>query len=161
MFETERCSMNVFKKTDHADVKKLFLNEDVRKYLGGIRDEVSISGALNSMLNPPDNAFYWVVREKQKDKFIGLVSLGLHHDGILHEISYQLLPNWWGKGYGKEAVQLIIRFALNDLKLKKIVAETQSANKSSCKLLEKLGMQLEYKVIRFGAEQAVYSIKSS
>lgn len=58
--------MNVFKKTDHADVKKLFLNEDVRKYLGGIRDEVSISGALNSMLNPPDNAFYWVVREKQK-----------------------------------------------------------------------------------------------
>lgn len=43
---------------------------------------------------------------------------------------------------------------------KKLVDETQTANKRSYRLLEKLGMQLERKVIRFGAEQAMYSISS-
>lgn len=112
------------------------------------------------MLNPPDNAFYWVIREKQTDHFIGMVSLDPHHDGSYLEVSYQLLPNWWGKGYASEAVQRMIRFAFNELKQKKLVAETQTANISSCRLLEKLGMNLERKITRFGAEQAIYSLKS-
>lgn len=112
------------------------------------------------MLHSNDNSFYWVVREKHTDNFIGLVSLDLHHDGHYLEISYQFLPNWWGKGYATEVVQLIITFALNELNLSKIVAETQTANMSSCRLLEKLGMKLERTVSRFGNEQAIYSISS-
>jgi len=41
------------------------------------------------------------------------------------------------------------------------VAETQSANKASCKLLEKLGMNLKQIVQRFGAEQSIYCIEKS
>ncbi|WP_339229309.1 GNAT family N-acetyltransferase [Oceanobacillus sp. FSL K6-2867] len=161
MFETERCYINLFRKNDFADVKKIFLNEDVRRYLGGIRDEESTSAILTSMLNSSDEAFYWVIREKQSNNFIGLVSLDPHHNSIFLELSYQLLPNWWGNGYATETARTIIHFSLYELKLKKIVAETQSANISSCSLLERLGMQLEYKIIRFGAEQAIYSIKPS
>ena len=161
LFETERCYINTFKKPDFADVKKLYMNKDVRKYLGGIRDEASTIGVLQSMLNPSDNAFYWVIREKQTDNFIGLVYLNPHHEGIFLEVSYQLLPVWWGRGYATETVPPIIHFAFNELNQKKLVAETQTANKRSCRLLEKLGMQLECKVIRFGAEQAIYSIKPS
>lgn len=161
MFVTERCFINSFKKTDYADVKKLFVNQDVRKFLGGIRDEESIQVVLDDMLNPSGNSFYWVVREKQSDNFIGLVSLDPHHEGSYLEISYQLLPIWWGKGYATEVVKLIIDYALNELNLTKVVAETQTANKSSCKLLERVGMEFERNIIRFGAEQAIYSIKSS
>ncbi|MCA1030324.1 GNAT family N-acetyltransferase [Bacillus timonensis] len=161
MFATERCFINTFNKTDYADVKKLFLNQDVRKYLGGIRDEESIQVVLNSMLNPPDNSFYWVVREKQTDNFIGMVSLDPHHDMDYLELSYELLPIWWGKGYATQVVKRIIHYALNELNLPKVLAETQTANKSSCRLLEKVGMEVERKLFRFGAEQAIYSIKSS
>ena len=84
-----------------------------------------------------------------------------HHDGVYLEISYQLLPNWWGAGYATEVVQVIINFALIELNLSKVIAETQTANTSSCKLLENLGMKLERTISRFGAEQAIYSIKSS
>ncbi|AVR00380.1 GNAT family N-acetyltransferase [Oceanobacillus iheyensis] len=159
MFETERCCINFFEKTDFADVKKLFMNEDVRKYLGGIRDEESILGSLQSMLNPSESDFFWVIREKQTDNFIGLASLDPHHDGTFLEVSYQLLPVWWRKGYATEIVHQIIHFAFNELNLNKLVAETQTANKNSCRLLEKLGMQLERKTIRFGAEQSIYSMK--
>lgn len=161
MFETERCFINTFKKADYPDVKKLFVNQDVRKFLGGIREEESIQVVLDSMHYSSDISYYWVVRDKRSDIFIGLVSLDPHHEGVYLEISYQLLPNWWGKGFGTEVVKLIIHYTLNELNLSKVVAETQTANKSSCRLLERVGMELERNIIRFGAEQAIYSIKSS
>ena len=89
---------------------------------------------------------------------MGLVSLDPHHEGVHLEISYQFLPCWWGKGYATEVLQVIINFALDDLNLSKVVAETQTTNKSSCRLLERLGMELERTIIRFGAEQAIYAI---
>jgi [ribosomal protein S5]-alanine N-acetyltransferase len=160
LFETERCFINSFQKLDYDDVKKLYINKEVRNFLGGIREEDSIRVVLDEMLNSNEDSYYWIVREKQTDTFIGLVSLTPHHDGLFLEISYQFLPNWWGSGYATEVVQVIIKYALNELKLTKVVAETQTANTPSCKLLEKLGMELEKKIIRFGAEQAIYSIES-
>ncbi|WP_368505143.1 GNAT family N-acetyltransferase [Alkalihalophilus sp. As8PL] len=160
MFETERCFVRTFQKSDYIDVKKLYVNEEVRKFLGGTRQENSIEVVLDEMLNSSPNSYYWVVREKHTDSFIGLVSIDPHHDGIYYEISYQFLPNWWGKGYATEVVQLLIRYGLNELKLSKVIAETQTANTSSCRLLERLGMELEQTINRFDAEQAIYSIKS-
>lgn len=161
LFETERSYINTFQKSDFEDVKKLYVNQEVRKFLGGILQEDSIRVALNQMLQLSDESYYWVIREKLTADFIGLVSLDPHHDGNYLEISYQFLPNWWGAGYATEVVQEIINFAFKELNLSKVIAETQTANISSCKLLEKLKMELEKTIIRFGAEQAIYSIQSS
>ena len=60
MLETERCVISKFDKKDYSDVKKVFLNEEVRQYLGGIRNEESIKDVLSSMLQPSENAYYWV-----------------------------------------------------------------------------------------------------
>ncbi|MFC0273475.1 GNAT family N-acetyltransferase [Metabacillus herbersteinensis] len=160
MFETKRCYVNIFMKSDFADVEKLYLNEKVRRYLGGIREESSIVTVLDEMHNSSEDSWYWVAREKRTDDFIGLVSLDPHHEGVDIEVSYQFLPNWWGAGYATEIVQVIINYALNELNLSKLVAETQTANMPSCKLLERLGMNLEKTITRFGAEQVIYSIKS-
>ncbi|MFF2449559.1 GNAT family N-acetyltransferase [Neobacillus sp. NPDC058068] len=161
MFETDRCFINIIQESDYFDVKKLYVNQEVRRYLGGIRQEDSIREVMDEMLNSSDDSFYWVVREKHADNFIGLVSLDPHHERVYMEISYQFLPNWWGSGYATEVVQVILTFALNELNLAKIVAETQTANKFSCRLLERVGMELERTISRFGAEQAIYSIRSS
>lgn len=111
------------------------------------------------MLDPQSGSYFWVVRGKSTKEFIGLISLDPHHDGIDYEISYQFLPDWWGSGYAAETVSVIIDFALNGLELPAVVAETQSENLVSCRLLEKLGMGLERKVFRYGAEQSLYVIR--
>ena len=161
MFKTERCVLTTFQESDCEDVSKLFTNQEVRRYLGGVRDADSLKETLESMLTPQPAAYYWVARRESTKEFIGLISLDLHHDGIDYEVSYQLLPDWWGKGYAAETVTVIIDFALNSLKLPAVLAETQSANISSCRLLEKLGMELERKIFRYGAEQTIYSIRST
>ncbi|MDY0410405.1 GNAT family N-acetyltransferase [Virgibacillus soli] len=157
MFETERCMIQSLKKADYHDVQELYFNEEVRKYLGGVR---SISeDTMEKMLEIGAGEYHWTIREKQTNDFVGSVSLGPHHDGTYFEISYQLLPKWWGAGFATEVVQVILHFAFDHLKLPKIVAETQVANIPSCQLLERIGMKLERTTIRFGEKQAIYAME--
>ncbi|WP_404466870.1 GNAT family N-acetyltransferase [Planococcus rifietoensis] len=159
MFKTERCAITKLQESDYNEVKRIYENQEVRKFLGGIHQEASIGERFREMLDSSHDFFYWVVREKQTETMIGLVSLDLHHEGVYQEISYQFLPCWWGKGYASEVISVVIHFALYELNLPLIVAETQTANKASCKLLERLGMELERTIFRFGADQAIYSIR--
>ncbi len=157
MIETNRCTMIPFQKTDDDEVKQLYRNHDVRRYLGGIQTEDDLQSIFEEMLsmNGENN---WVIRKKNTKEFVGLIFLGLHHDGNFHEVSYQLLPLWWGKGYGTEVVYAVLDYAFLTLNLPKVGAETQAANIPSRRLLEKVGMREEGRVIRFGAEQVIYSI---
>lgn len=158
MFDTKRCVLSLIEPRDIEDVKQLFRDEQVRKYLGGVREESMIEDSCHEMLKQKENHYYWVIKNKKSQDFIGLVSLDPHHDSEALEISYQLMPHWWGQGLAIEAVQMITQFGFGKLNLTRIVAETQIANKSSRKLLEKLGMQEIKRVYRFGNEQIIYAI---
>jgi [ribosomal protein S5]-alanine N-acetyltransferase len=160
--ETKRCYLIKLQRTDFEDVEKIYTNEKVREYLGGpIPKEHTLKKFEDTLerINKDLDSFYWIVRLKNNNDFIGLVSLSKHHDGINIEVSYEFLPNWWGFGYASEVISRIINFAFDQLNLPKIVAETQTANLSSCSLLERIGMKLEQTVHRFGAEQVIYGIE--
>ncbi len=160
MIETNRCILSKIQKSDYEDVKMLYTDEKVRQFLGGIIEESIYMIKFNNMCDESNDYLYWVIRHKEDKQFVGLVSLDLHHDGITTEISYQLLPKWWGYGYATEIVQYVISYAFKKLGLIKIVAETQSANTASCRLLKRIGMNLEETVERFGAEQSIFGIRN-
>lgn len=161
MHETDRCKLFKIQETDYEDVKKLYADERVRQFLGGTIEEEIYRIKFLDMCNIANNGLYWVIRQKYDYQFVGLVSLDLHHDGISTEISYQILPKYWGYGYATEIVQEVINIAFNEYSLTKVVAETQTANKSSYKLLKRIGMSLENTVERFGAEQSIFSITNT
>ncbi len=48
-------------------------------------------------------------------------------------------PAEWGKGYGTEAIQLITRFAFDELNLEKLVGEAIAANVGSIRAMGKAG----------------------
>lgn len=156
--ETSRCRLEILKESDYEKVKELYLNEVVRKYLGGIISNESFNNSFRNMLTCEASAFYWIVRLKDKDEVIGLVSLDKYHDGVSTELSYQFMHQYWGYGYAEEVIRKIIYFTFKELRIDRIIAETQCANKGSCKLLRKVGMKLQNKVSRFGADQNIFSI---
>lgn len=158
MLETNRCILSYIQIDDYDDVKLLYVNEDVRRYLGGTQNNKNIQASFTKMIHTRIESLYFIVREKYTKEFIGLISLDTHHDGISTEVSYQLLPKWWGDGYATEILNEIINYAINKLQLTEIVAETQTANIASCRLLEKLGMNLRETVHRFGEVQSIYCI---
>lgn len=85
-----------------------------------------------------------------------MISLGKHHDDLDQELSYQLLPKFWGMGLAFETLTAILDFTSESLEYKTIIAETQAANDASRRLLEKLGMSIDKTISRFGEEQIIY-----
>lgn len=140
-------------------MKSLYMNEQVRAYLGGaIPEEHTLTKFSDTLLRSESDSYYWTVRLNNSNEFIGFVSLEQHVDGQDIEVSYEFIPRFWGQGYAEEAVNKVLAYAFNELNLNRVIAETQTANHSSCRLLAKVGMKLERTVVRYGAEQSVYKI---
>lgn len=59
------------------------------------------------------------------------------------EIGYVLHKNFWGRGYGTEAVNLMSNFIFESLNLHKIHARVVDANIASIRVLERNGFKLE------------------
>lgn len=86
--------------------------------------------------------------------YIGSVSLTDYYDGVSTEISYGLLPEFWGEGYAYEAVRWVVENTMID----KLIAETQLANLASIKLLKKLNFTQVRQIERFGQQQVIYQL---
>jgi [ribosomal protein S5]-alanine N-acetyltransferase len=154
--QTERCVLEPPDAGDLDDVQLLYGNEKVRAFLGGTRTGAEVQRAFVDMLKNPESC--WVIRQQGGGAFIGTISLNTHHDGEDLEISYQLMPEFWARGFGIEAVKEVIRHAFHDLAQERLLAETQAANTASRRLLERIGMKEERRVERFGEEQVIYSL---
>ncbi|MEM8533467.1 MAG: GNAT family N-acetyltransferase [Chloroflexota bacterium] len=157
VLETPRCHLTAPEAGDIEQVVRLYTDARVREFLGGPADAATIRTQFRNIIDAGTTKNLWTIRCKADRAFIGGVSLTPHHDGTDTEISYQLLPEWWGQGYAQEALRAVITYALKDLALSHIIAETQTANLASCRLLERVGMRFERHVERFGALQSIYT----
>ncbi|WP_040213491.1 GNAT family N-acetyltransferase [Clostridium polynesiense] len=73
-------------------------------------------------------------------EFIGLAKLDLDEDNPLEaELGYLIRPDYWGKGYGSEAAELIISKAEKLHELRRITAIIDPNNIPSKKILLKNG----------------------
>jgi ribosomal-protein-alanine N-acetyltransferase len=144
---------------DAPALLRLHTDSEVRYFLGGPVAE-SVAGQRVQLLianNRPLPA--WAIRSANSDlsPMLGLVSFDQHHDGKNIEVSCALLPENRGRGYATEAVQFALRYAFDQMGLRRVIAETQSLNARSVALLQRVGMVFQRTVIRFGAEQSIYA----
>ena len=158
--ETDRCVLSSFLRSDEGEATRLYTDAVVRRFLGG---PVSLSRAertFDAWLSGNGSLRRWAVRRKTDGALIGMVSLAPHHEPADIEISYMFLPEFWRRGLGTEVVSTVIDYAFQHLRLPRIVAETQSANIASRRLLERIGMRVERHLVRFNAEQSLYSMNN-
>jgi [ribosomal protein S5]-alanine N-acetyltransferase len=63
--ETQRCSLIRLNDNDYEDLKMIYINENVRKYLGeAIPEEHTYNKFLNTLQRSDQGAHYWTVRLK-------------------------------------------------------------------------------------------------
>ncbi len=111
---------------------------------------------FNEMLAAKKPISFWIIESKIAGDCMGIVSIDLYHDGLHYELSYELLPQFWGKGFGSEVAMEVLRYGFEELGLEKIYAETQTKNAASVKLLRKIGMEFVEEIERFGVKQSVF-----
>ena len=88
---------------------------------------------------PPERKRFFI--EKKNGTNIGVI--GVWSAGALWEIGFTLIPSERGKGYGTEAVTIMVDYLFLSRDLVRIQATTDLKNKASQALLEKIGFKRE------------------
>ncbi len=79
------------------------------------------------------------------NEHIGAISLYMNEDYTEGELGWIISKEYWGNGYASEAAQAMIDFGIQELNIRRFIAHCDSENNNSYKVMEKLGMSLEYK----------------
>jgi [ribosomal protein S5]-alanine N-acetyltransferase len=82
----------------------------------------------------------WAIYLKTKKQYAGRVeaTLGADKTGYL---AYELSPKFWGLGYATEACQQVIKILFIEYPITEIIAEVDTRNVASYKLLERLSFE--------------------
>lgn len=87
----------------------------------------------------------WVVTDIASGAFAGECGLRWLEDATDVELSYGLYPQFRGRGLATEAARAAVDYASEVLKLERIVALSRGDNAASHRVLENLGMTLEWR----------------
>jgi [ribosomal protein S5]-alanine N-acetyltransferase len=79
----------------------------------------------------------------QSGELIGSIGLEINAENARAELGYWIGKEYWGQGYCTEAARAVVRFAFQELGLRRIVAHHFARNPASGRVMEKLGMRQE------------------
>lgn len=148
---------------DLPAMAEVWSSPQVRRYLGGPVPPGELASRLGGCVGA--RGLFAVVRAADR-AVLGLILVEPESPAADPyragdpEVSYQLLPQYWGHGYGREAVGAVLRWAFSALVPAPgvVIAVTQTANRASARLLEAVGMTRTGGFTEFGAAQSRYSI---
>lgn len=147
--------------TNDAEFMLQLLNEPSWLRFIGDRGVRTLDDARAYILNGPVEMYerlgfgFYIVELKKSEIPIGICGLVKREYLDDVDIGYALLPQYWAKGYAYEAASAVLKYAMDELKFKRIVAITSPDNHKSAGLLEKLGLRFERMVMPPGAETQV------
>lgn len=143
---TERLTLRQLSIDDQQNIFALRSDREINKYLDRepsktIEDAINFINKVNENIAKNDS-LYWAITLKDKNILIGTICLfSLSDENDNCEIGYELLTDFQGQGIMKEAVEKVIDYAFNTIKVKNIEAFFHRDNLNSIKLLEKFSFK--------------------
>jgi RimJ/RimL family protein N-acetyltransferase len=156
--KTARLVIRPTQASDRAGYIDLLACEEVRKYLGGARPREQ----LEQTAPPVPGAYPGIFALEVEGRFAGAVSLTrrdpdnpghVRLEGNELEVSYTLLPQYWGHGYATEAVSAVLSWAVGVVEDTEVILCTQVANERSLRLAARLGLHEASRFHQYGAWQ--------
>ncbi len=148
--ETERLILRRFKVSDAAAMYKNWASDtDVTKFLmWAAHDSVSVSESILNEWIPcyeNDNYYQWAIIIKENgDEPVGSIAVVKQDDSIeMAHIGYCIGKAWWNKGVTSEALERVIKFLFDEVKLNRIESRHDPRNENSGKVMMKCGMKYE------------------
>jgi RimJ/RimL family protein N-acetyltransferase len=148
---TERLLLRPFRDDDLDAYAEICADAEVMRYLGEARP-LSRAEAWRQM------AFFlghwqlrgfgfWALEEKASGTLIGRAGLQNPEGWPGFEAGWTLGRPYWGHGYATEAAREMLRLGFDELGLHRIVGRLDARNTASARVLEKLGMRREARLV--------------
>lgn len=139
---TDRLLLRKISLADQQEVFTLRSNREVMKYIPRplVKTMDDAKAHIEKILLVTENkeGINWVMADPTTNKLIGIIGLfRIIKENYRAEVGYMMLPEWQHKGIMQEALQKVIEYGFNEMKLHSIEAIIDGANTASSKLLEK------------------------
>lgn len=169
--ETERLVLRSWTDADVGPYFEHLETPDVLRWLHKPRSKRSVASEIEEFADwEKRRGFtYWALERKSDRVLLGFCGL----DRLDYvdkscpvrnelEIGWRLRADAWGQKIGSEAAEVVMAFAFDVLKARRVVSRTEHGNFGSWKLMQRLGMRHEF-ALDHGSDGAhrtvVYTIK--
>ena len=153
--QSDRLLLRALNDGDRAVLTSLLRSPDVRAFLGGPMTAEQVAETLAGPIGRRWGVFC-VVRADSAEP-IGTVKLSRDRGEL--EIAYQFLPEHWGHGFAREAVQMVVDWLWEHTDDDHVIAVTQARHDRSRALLEDLGMRVVDEFEEYGALLKRYELR--
>ena len=167
---TTRLALRDWSDDDAAAALAIYGSGDVARWLTPAMDRIADVETMRSVLGtwrqqqpeliPPQGR--WAIHRTSDDAVIGGVAIGLlPPNGEDLEVSWQLNPAEWGKGYAAEAARALIAWAFTQ-EIDELFAVARPSNVRATAMTKRLGMQWVGETAKYyGLNLQVYRIRPS
>ncbi|MCL1949233.1 MAG: GNAT family N-acetyltransferase [Turicibacter sp.] len=147
VLETDRLMLRKIQPADSPDMFEYLSDPEVMKFIDwDLQKNISQTEFLIKEMRSPEIKM-WAILEPGSGKMIGNISL-CEGQGTGHaELGFNLARSYWNQGLMTEAVNAILNFGFVEMGLEGITARTVPENKACAKLLEKVGMVYECRLM--------------
>ena len=135
----EKDAPSFFNYINKSVVSDFIGADNVPKTIEQAQQELAYWASLYAL----GRSYYWSI-VNQDDKIIGTAGFNnISKQHLRGEISYDLDPEYWGRGIMTNTIFKIIEFGFTELELVRIQATVAIHNNKSIKLMENLGFKKE------------------
>lgn len=141
----KKVSLGILSREDAPDLFRMINDRDVNRML---RSPPPINSLVeeyewidNQSIIKGKNLNLGIV-DNQANKLIGVIGVNNMESNMYGTLGYFLHKDSWGKGFGTEAIQLIVEYCFNVLNMRKITANAYEPNTGSIRVLEKNGFKM-------------------
>lgn len=151
VLETERLNLRLLSAGDAGFILELLNEPAFLRYIGdrGVR---TLDDARQYILNGPVASYerlgfgLWLVELKDLPAPIGICGLVKREALPDVDLGYAFLPRFRARGYAYESASAVMRYGMQVLGLKRLLAVVNQDNARSIKVLEKLGLKFDQRV---------------
>jgi ribosomal-protein-alanine N-acetyltransferase len=165
ILETQRLVLRTLGPNDLDGLFALYRDPEVRRYFPeGTLTYEQTREELDWFLQGGDPAHpelgLWATIHKDSGRFIGRCGLiPWTIDGNEEvEVAYLLAKAYWRQGLGAEIAEALVRYGFQQLRLTRLIALIDPANRASIGTAEKAGFRFERRIEHEGSPCSLYAI---
>ena len=143
---SERLILKPLNEGDEDEMLKIRSHPEINRYIG--RKPPSNIDEIRAFIKKIHKAteegatLFWTIRQSHAEEIMGTICLwNIDRKHERAEIGYELLPEYQGKGFMTEAIEVILDYGFGVQHFKEISAYTNKANAASIQLLKKHGFR--------------------
>ncbi len=158
-YSTTRLLLNELTLSDTEFILELVNSPEWIKFIGNrdIKNKEEATAYIRDLINNPD-INYWVVKIRDGQIPIGIVTFIKHDYLDHHDIGFAFLAKYTKKGYAHEATMVVLSDTLKGPGCTQVLAVTVKENSASIQLLRNLGFQFINKIQRGNEKLLLYTI---